>query len=235
MIKSKSEKRFRELLDVRRQIIPILQKIPITPYSHDSVNHALETVNFLYKLFQEALTEFTADELFVLGVFCLIHDIGMRSRGELSPKQLYDSHNADSSKYAQSLKIDSQEITFSQEIAALCLVHNKCLDEAKVYLEPLENHQLRLVSIFCMFRVADMLDVEIQPGEEILRINQEFLERSIAQIDINATHKKVLVERNFGVDEEQFQNWLSYFTRRLNEYNQVLNQVEHEYTVEVMN
>jgi len=227
LLRAKSDELFTQIIAIRKKVFPILRRIPITPYSHDSVNHAVETINLMYKLFNDALNQLTAEELFVTGVFCLIHDIGMRAREDLSPKQLYDSHNSDSCKYAKSL-----EINYSKEIAELCLVHNKCLDEAEVYLKKVENDDLRLTTIFSMFRVSDMLEVEIQPGEEILRINKKFLERSIANIDIKPSLKTIFIKRNFGTNEQQFQDWLSYFNLRLDEYNQVLAKIDHAYRVE---
>ena len=231
IIREKSLGLYHRLLDIRRYIIPILRTIPITEFSHDSESHARQVLIFVTELYYNGISSsFSGNELFVLAVFCLVHDIGMLPRGNFSPKRLYQTHNVYSRDFVNHLHqkklLTVQEI---KEIGSLCLMHKESLSRAKIHFDSIES-SLRLSLIFSIFKVADMLDVETQPGE-ILRINPELLHQTIASIDINPELQQIKVWKAVDVIDSVFQSWLNFFLEKITEFNVETKNISYEYSV----
>jgi hypothetical protein len=230
---------YKSIQGIRDILLPQLVSIPITPYSHDSVHHAKEILSLIVELYPEALkTALTPTEIFVLGVFCQVHDVGMKPHGDYSSKQLYGHHPHKSAEFVeQYLNIKNKK-----EVQALCLTHNKTLQQAKVHYDGMEKPTMRLSAIMSMFRIADMLDVEIQPGPEaidpaatdteaMLRIDGKHRGRCIASISIDSKNGRLTIAKEQYVDKSQFVEWLNFFNERFNEYNGELQKLGFGYTV----
>ena len=231
ILAKKSPSLLSQLINIRQMVAPILQQIPITPYSHDSLNHARQVLILYSELFSKPLEDFfSPDEMFIIGLFCLLHDIGMQDRPGYSPVQIYRNHCQYSHDYVLSLDID-----YSEQIAALCNVHDKRFNRAKIHLLQYERPNLRLQLIWAMFRIPDMLDVELQPGEEILRINHEFLNNSIVNIDPDPIDRVIYVYPNINVSAHEFSQWVDFFESRVDELNNaVLADAGYDYKVAAM-
>lgn len=239
ILNRKSSELFSKLKYARGVLLPHLVAIPITPYSHDSVHHAKQTLSFLTETYLGVLKEeLTPEELFVTGVFTQVHDVGMKPHGDYSPKQLYAHHAHKAVEFVDKYL----EVPFKEEIKALCLAHNKPLSQAKVHFDGLERKNMRLSLIMSMFRISDMLDVEIQPGPEamepaihdrelMLRIDGKHRGRCIASIDIDADKKEIRVTKEEYVDKSLFIQWLNFFNEKFREYNNTLSYINYSYMI----
>lgn len=233
VLKVKSKRLYNLFSSLENEIIPILKKIPITEYSHDSVEHAKFSLDNVFALFGNTIKEkFNSDEVFILMTFVLVHDIGMQSDGERTPKQLFAIHPKRASEYIYSLaQKEMIPNKYSKPIADLCLMHNRGIIQAFDILEKYNTEKMRILAIYSMFRIADMLDVEIQPGE-ILRISPYRLTQAIAGFDIDRKDRVVYIKKAFEANEEIFDAWLEDFNARLKELNPPLEKLDCVYRVE---
>jgi hypothetical protein len=184
------------------------------------------------ELFFDDLATLDPQELFVLGVFCLVHDLGMRPRKGVDPKQLYQSHSLYSRDYA--LELGSSGMLpqqLSEEVAILCLVHKETLSRARIHFEKIRSLQTRIALIFAMFRLADMLDVETQPGE-ILRITPDRLHQTVSEIEIDLVKKVIKVSRSAEASNEIFESWFSFAQDRLATLNDELSVFGYQYRLD---
>jgi hypothetical protein len=233
-LEKKSPARCRRLQELRAQHIqPTLEKIPITHYSHDSHSHAVQCTNLVTELFLDAMSmHLTELELFILGVFCYVHDIGMDARPGMEPERIYKSHNV----YAQEFvfKLRKKQLLDDIEadcVAALCLMHNKDLERARPHFEFATG--IRLAVIFSMFRIADMLDVETQSGE-ILRIKPEIVAQVIGELEFDRTSRTVKIWRGYDIEDDEFTQWSNFFSTRLQSLNEELRKVDAEISWEAV-
>lgn len=215
------------LQEIRSVIYRDLKHIPQTAYSHNSVSHAVQCTNLATELFYDAISDkLSAEEAFVLGLFCFVHDVGMASRSDMSPESIYRAHNVYAEQYVSNLRvkglIDDGE---AETVGALCLMHNRDLNRAKVYFQPLNPYSIRLSVIFSMFRIADMLDVETQPGE-ILRIKPEIVSQVIGELGFDPKQRMIRISRGRNIDDDHFTLWKSFFDERINFLNEELTDVE---------
>jgi hypothetical protein len=224
---------YNRLIDIRRRVIPELRKIPITEYSHDSESHARKVLILVAELFFDNLADLDPQELFVLAVFCLVHDLGMRPRTGVSPKQLYQSHSLYSRDYASDLGLSGMlSYQLSEEVAILCLMHKETLSRARIHFEKIRSPQTRIALIFAMFRLADMLDVETQPGE-ILRITPDRLHQTISEIEIDLVKKVIKVSRSAEASNDIFESWFSFVQDRLATLNDELSIFGYKYRLDL--
>ena len=232
IIMNRSDKLFRKILFIRKEVVPKLKLIPLTEYSHDSESHAKQTLIFIAELFYDGLTKLTNRELFILAIFTLIHDIGMRAREGFSPKRLYQSHHIYSKDYTYELNkkgfLNNED---TEIIASLCLLHKEQVSRAKIHFTKIET-DVRTGTIFSMFKIADMLDVETQPGE-ILRIKPELLHQTIGGLDINSIKNIITVWKGIDISDNIFEAWYSFFENRLNDLNIELLEIGYTYKLNV--
>ena len=226
LLGAKSRDLCKRLQTIRGQIRPTLEAIPITHYSHNSVSHAIQCTNLVTELFAEAIeTKLSAFEVFILGLFCFVHDVGMESRPNMTPEQVYRAHNVYSQDYVLHLGVLGLLTAAESDcIGALCLMHNKDLDRAKRHFNLIDTAGARLPIIFAMFRVADMLDVETQPGE-ILRIKPEIVAQMIGELEFNPRSRKVTIWRGHTIAHKEFSLWSRFFDTRLRTLNEELGKV----------
>jgi len=230
---------FSKLQEVRDILLPHLVAIPITAYSHDSVYHAKQTLSYLTEAFSPILKNIlTPEEVFVLGVFSQIHDVGMKPHGGYTPAQIYSHHTDKASEFVNKYLSD---IPFKEVVQSLCLVHNKSLIQARTHFNGLETEEMRLSLILSMFRISDMLDVEIQPGPEamkpictsdlMLRIDGKYRGRFIAHISINSERREILVTKEEYAEASDFIDWLNIFNDKFEDYNQTLSSINYKYKI----
>jgi hypothetical protein len=235
----KASNLFSKLQEVREVLLPHLVAIPITAYSHDSVHHAKETLSYLTELYSPVLKNgLTPEEVFVIGVFTQVHDVGMKPHGGYTLAQIYSHHTHKASEFVDKYL---NNIPFKREIQALCLVHNKSLTQARTHFDGLENEEMRLSLILSMFRISDMLDVEIQPGPEaikpiytsdlMLRIDGKHRARCIAHLSIDTERRKIHISKDEYVEVADFIEWLNVFNSKFEDYNQTLSSVNFRYKV----
>jgi TIR domain len=227
LLRAKSEALLSRLYEVRAESAPVLQRIPITNYSHNSVSHAIQSTNLVTELFATAIAdELTDAEAFALGVLCFVHDIGMESRPDMTPEQIYRSHNLYSHNYVAELGrkglLDPDQ---ADVVAALCLMHNKDLQRARIHFKRLLATAPRVGVIFAMFRVADMLDVETQPGE-MLRIKPDIVAQVIGELEIDQAKREIVIWKGHQVSHAEFHAWSGYFASKLESLNEDLRLVE---------
>jgi hypothetical protein len=189
LLSKKSPSLFAQLQKIRKVVIPDLRKIPDSEYSHDSKGHAKQVLRLVSELYYPALdSSFNANELFVIGVLCLVHDIGMMPRDNCTDsKKLYNNHCQYSHDYVMSMI--SNKVLYgdvSEKIARLCLIHNKRIGRARAQLESLQSPDMRLVLIYAMFKIADMLEVEQQPGAILRTLCPDVITNNIGEFDIDS-------------------------------------------------
>ena len=239
ILKEKNSTLFSMLQEVRETLLPHLASIPITAYSHDSVHHAKQTLSYLTEAYLPALRNtLTPEEIFVLGVFAHVHDVGMKPHGGYTLEQIYSHHTHKASEFIEEYLND---IPHKSEIQALCLVHNKSLDQAKPHFDNLENEGMRLSIILSMFRISDMLDVEIQPGPEaiepiysrdlMLRIDGRYRVRCIADISINPEKREIHITKEEYTESRVFHDWIDVFNKKFKDYNQALSTINCKYKI----
>ena len=228
IIRNRSDKLFRKIQFIRKEVVPELKLIPLTEYSHDSESHAKQTLIFIAELFYDGLNKLSDRELFILAIFTLIHDIGMRAREGFSPKRLYQSHHIYSKDYAYELNkkgfLNNED---TEIIASLCLLHKEQVSRAKIHFDKIQT-DVRIEIIFSMFKIADMLDVETQPGE-ILRIKPELLHQTIGGLDIDSVNNILTIWKGIDVSNKVFEAWYSFFENRLNDLNIELAEIGYSY------
>ncbi len=239
ILKEKNSTLFSMLQEVRETLLPHLTSIPITAYSHDSVHHAKQTLSYLTEAYLPALKNtLTPEEVFVLGVFAHVHDVGMKPHGGYALEQIYSHHTHKASEFIEEYLSD---IPHKSEIQALCFVHNKSLDQAKPHFDNLENEGMRLSIILSMFRISDMLDVEIQPGPEaiepiyshdlMLRIDGKYRARCIADISINPEKREIHITKEEYTESRVFHDWIDVFNKKFKDYNQALSTINCKYKI----
>ncbi|WP_155802550.1 HD domain-containing protein [Ponticaulis koreensis] len=218
---------------IRRRADKDLVQIPISDYAHASLDHAIKTTEFIDLLFHQKIAhELEVEEKFILGVFAYIHDIGMKPMSdEATPKHMYAIHARQSQLFVQRLNdeglLNSKE---SDEIGVLCKYHNRPIEEAMKSFEVAPEGS-RLHLIFSMFRIADMLDVELQPGE-MLRIHPDIIRQTIAEVIPMPDENKVVIIKAPDTPSGRFDIWKRYFSNRLDGFNAQLSEISAEYTVE---
>jgi hypothetical protein len=178
------------------------------------------------ELFADSIEEqLSSVEVFILGVFCFVHDIGMASRPGMTPEQLYRAHNVYAQEYAFGLGHDgSLEPDEVEAVAALCLMHNKDLNRARVHFSKIRSINARLGVIFAMFRLVDMLDVETQPGE-MLRIKPEIVAQVIGEIDFDPSCREITIWKGQSVGDRDFRTWSNFFDAKLQTLNEELRSI----------
>jgi hypothetical protein len=239
ILQEKNSALFSMLQEVRETLLPHLASIPITAYSHDSVHHAKQTLSYLTEAYLPALKNtLTPEEVFVLGVFAHVHDVGMKPHGSYTLEQIYSHHTHKAYEFIEEYL---NYIPHKSEIQALCLVHNKSLDQAKPHFDHLENEGMRLSIILSMFRISDMLDVEIQPGPEaiepiyspdlMLRIDGRYRGRCIADISINPEKREIHITKEEYTESQVFHDWIDVFSKKFKDYNQALSTINCKYKI----
>lgn len=228
IIMNRSDRLLKKIKFIRKEVVPELKLIPLTEYSHDSESHAKQTLIFIAELFYDGLNKLTDRELFILAIFTLIHDIGMRAREGFTPKRLYQSHHIYSKDYAYELnKKGFLNHEDTEIIASLCLLHKEQINRAKIHFSKIKT-DVRIAVIFSMFKIADMLDVETQPGE-ILRIKPELLHQTIGGLDINSRDHIITFWKGIDISSKVFESWYSFFENRLNDLNTELFEIGYKY------
>ncbi|NWF60667.1 MAG: hypothetical protein HXY43_15755 [Fischerella sp.] len=105
------------------------------------MHHAKQTLSYLTEAYAPILkNRLTPEEVFVVGVFTQVHDVGMKPHGGYTPAQIYSHHTDKASEFVDKYL---SNIPFKKEIQALCLVHNKSLAQARTHFDGLENEEMR--------------------------------------------------------------------------------------------
>ncbi len=233
LLSKKSPSLFTQLQKIRRVVIPELRKIPDSEYSHDSKAHANQVIRLVSELYYPALdSSFNANELFVIGVLCLVHDIGMMPRDNCTDsKKLYNNHCQYSHDYVVYLMNNGiLDNDFGKNIATLCLIHNMPINRAKSHLNHLESSEMRLGLIYSMFKIADMLEIEQQPGA-ILRMPPDVITSNIGEFDIDSQRQTITLTPVPNAEPENFKMWVQVLSERFQEAKPEFNSVGLDYKV----
>lgn len=236
VLRSKSLK-YSELLNkMKSKVLPVLDKIPETEFSHDCKNHVKEALECAYDLFKEAIeNKLTAEELFVLAAFIMIHDIGMYPVKDLTPKQIYKSHHIFSRDYVLSLRDKSLlDDFFALRISELCFYHNKPLKKAFQRIENHNTNSIRMNIIFSMFRLVNMIEVEVQSGM-INGISPDILIDTISEVAIDEKNKTLEIHKTMGGSKQVLMSWVDYLSNNLLELNKYLKKIDYQYEIIVKN
>jgi len=192
---------FGKLLKMRKLVIPYLRSIKNTPYAQQSEDHAREVLSLVYELFYPILeSKFNKKELFILAALCLVHDVGMNPNVGMSPKkhltdeEVFANHCQSSCDFVYHYLFENRVIDSKTAdiLGRLCRVHNMPIDKAKSNLLPLEEEsKLSLTLLYGLFKIADMLEIQMQPGS-ILRMSPgKITECFIGDFDINAIEQTI--------------------------------------------
>lgn len=233
LLLEKSSDLFFKLQKIREVIVPELRKIPNSLYSLDAEGHVRQVLRLMSELYHPAFeVYFNSEELFIIGVFCLIHDIGMTPRNNtIDSYHLYRNHCQYSYDYVISLAEQNiLDRDFANKIAELCLIHNKPVGRAKTHLAPIETPNLRLFLIFLMFRIADMLEIEQHPGE-IHRMSPDIVTSTIGEFDIDSSKQTITLVPPPDADPRYFELWSQVLKSRFEESQKEFNSVGVNYKV----
>lgn len=222
---------------LRNIIIPILKVIPNTPYSQYSEGHAKRVLSLIVLLFYPSLkTHLNAKELFIMAFLCLVHDIGMKPREDCQyDSQLYKDHWRYSGEYVKSLRTnnDLQLDKYTIDaVAELSLVHNLSINEAKFRLDFLAIEDCRSTLIYSMFKIADMLEFNLQPGE-ILRMSPNVITETIAEHDIDNKQQIITLIPAAKSNSECFNKWVKELKKRFQQAHEEFDKVGINYTIKI--
>ena len=232
LLKEKSSIYLERLNLVRTRADRDLVRIPISDYAHASIEHAIKATEFLEFLFGEKIaSNLSAYEQFVLGVLTYIHDVGMLPLSpQHTPKQMYALHAKQSHLYAHTLEREGLlQKDEADDVGLLCKFHNRPLEEALNAFQA-SSSNARLDVIFSMFRIGDMLDVELQPGE-MLRIHPELIRQTISDVIPKPKDRSITIVKAVDAPSKRFEAWKRYFKDRMDGFNAQLTAIEAEYSI----
>jgi hypothetical protein len=233
ILAKKSPDLFTQLQKIRIKVIPDLKKIPSDVYCLNSVDHARAVLSLVYTLYSPVLeSSFNANELFVLGVLCLVHDVGMMPRNDFDNEKVFNSHCQYSYEYVISMvnnKLLEKDI--GEKIARLCFIHNKRIGVARSKLKNLESPELRLVLIYAMFKIADMLEVEQQPGAILRTIAPNVITNNIGEFDIDSESQILTFYPTPEADPKYFDMLVKAFSDYFKEAEKEFNMIGLNYKV----
>jgi len=219
---------FGQLLKMRKLVIPYLRSIKNTPYAQQSEDHARQVLTLVYELFYPFLEskKFNKMEIFILAALCLVHDVGMNPDVGMSPKQhlsdeeVFTNHCQSSCDFVYHYLLENRVIDdkTADILGKLCKVHNMPINRAKSDLLPLEEEsKLSLTLIYGLFKIADMLEIQMQPGS-ILRMSPGKITKCfIGDFDINAIEQTIELLAAPDGNINYFKTYVGILKDRFNE------------------
>lgn len=190
-------------------------------------------LTLVYQLYYPVLESsfFNANELFVLGVLCLVHDVGMMPRNGYDNEKVFKNHCQYSYEYVQSMiNHNLLDKDIGEKIAKLCFIHNQRIGRARSVLKDLESSDMRIVLIFAMFKIADMLEIVQQPGV-ILRITPDVISKNLADFNIDVESQILTLYPAPEAEPKYFESLVQTFSNYLKESAQEFKQIGLNYKV----